>query len=197
MPISLATSTGKHRLADRGADLYETPVPAVRALLRVESVPQKIWEPAAGPGAITKVLRATGRTVVATDLYDWGCENSLAGADFLRQDRAPEGTEMILTNPPFSHAAAFVRHARKLHPRVVMLLRLAFLESAARADILDDGTLAAVYVFSNRLQMMHRHGWTGNKASSAMCFAWFSWDRDHTGPAIIQRIRWEPEPNQT
>jgi hypothetical protein len=197
MPISLVAGTKKHPLAERGADLYQTPVPAVHALLRVERIPDKIWEPAAGPGAIVKALRATGRTVVATDLHDWGCPASLAGADFLRQDRAPDGVEAIVTNPPYSLAGQFVRHAKALCPEVIMLMRLGFLESTGRSDILDDGTLAAVYVFANRLQMMHRHGWEGNKASSAMCFAWMVWRRDHKGPATIQRIRWEAEPNQT
>ena len=52
-------------------------------------------------------------------------------------------------------------------PRVVMLLRLAFLESKRRSGILDGGQLARVHVFRNRLPMMHRAGWAGPKASSA------------------------------
>jgi hypothetical protein len=37
--------------------------------------------------------------------------------------------------------------------------------------------------------MMHRDGWDGPKAQSAMAFAWFVWDRDHRGGAPkIQRI---------
>ena len=30
--------------------------------------------------------------------------------------------------------------------------------------------------------MMHRAGWSGPVARSAMAFAWFVWDRDHHGP---------------
>lgn len=190
MTISLATGTKRHSLSERGADLYETPPPAVHALLKVEPVPFTLWEPACGPGSIVQTLRDTGRAVYATDLNDWGCPDSQAGVDFLMEHKAPPGIGAILTNPPFKNAAAFVRRARQLSPLTMMLVRLAFLESDGRADILEAGDLARVYVFSNRLPMMHRHLWQGPKASSAMCFAWFIWDRSHSGPTVMQRIRW-------
>jgi hypothetical protein len=77
-----------------------------------------------------------------------------------------------------------------------MLLRLAFLESERRSPILDGGQLARVYPFRNRLPMMHRAGWNGPRASSAIAFAWFCWDRDHRGPTELHRIssnRYDPE----
>lgn len=40
-----------------------------------------------------------------------------------------------------------------------MLLRMQFIESKRRSAILDDGSLARIYPFSNRLPMMHRAGW--------------------------------------
>ena len=87
-------------------------------------------------------------------------------------------------------ADAFVRHALKLVPRVCMLLRLAFLESQGRSDILDGGQLARVYPFRNRLPMMHRDGWDGPIATSALAFAWYVWDREHRGPTVLSRISW-------
>lgn len=44
--------------------------------------------------------------------------------------------------------------------------------------------------FRNRLPMMHRDGWAGPRASSAMPFVWFCWDRSHRGPATLHRISW-------
>jgi hypothetical protein len=85
-------------------------------------------------------------------------------------------------------ANEFVRHALTLCPHVVMLLRLNFLESTGRSDILDKGQLATVLPFRNRLPMMHRDGWTGPKATSATPFAWFVWNRHHAGPPTIHRI---------
>src|SRR5262249_42787503 len=96
-------------------------------------------------------------------------------------------------NPPFMFANEFVHHALTLVPRVVMLLRLAFLEGQGRSDILDGGQLARVYVFRNRLPMMHRNIWKGAEASSAMAFAWFSWNRNHRGPIALRRISWEAD----
>jgi hypothetical protein len=74
-----------------------------------------------------------------------------------------------------------------------MLLRLGFLESARRSPLLDHGLLVRVHVFKERLPMMHRHNWEGPRASSAICFAWFVFDRNHRGPATIDRISWREE----
>jgi len=46
-----ACQTGRHSHTERGLDLYETPEPAVVALLRVETLPLRIWEPARRGGA--------------------------------------------------------------------------------------------------------------------------------------------------
>jgi hypothetical protein len=158
---------------------------AVRALLEVEPLAGPIWEPACGPGAIVRVLRAAGHHVVASDLADHGCPQSLAGVDFLKQEHAPESVQTILTNPPDKLADKFVRHALELAPRVAMLLRLTFLE---RADILDRGRLARVYPFRNQLPLMHQDG---PQATSATALAWFVWNETHKGPTCLSRIPWQ------
>jgi len=186
----IVTGVGMHPYAERGLDLYETPAPATRALLEVESFRDgAIWECANGRGAISTVLRAAGYRVVATDIVDYGVPDARAGVDFLAQATAPDDVTTILTNPPFMYADEFVRHALALVPRVVLLLRLAFVASVGRADILDGGTLARIHVFANRLSF-HRDGWDGPRASSAIEFAWFVWHRDHHGPIELRRISW-------
>ena len=120
-----AVNSACHTLAERGADLYETPPEATRALLRVERIPHGVWEPAAGRGAIVRVLRDVGHAVIASDIIEYDFPLHFT-QDFLTTTKAPEGTEIILTNPPFQHAAGFVAHALKLCPRVAMLCRLAF-----------------------------------------------------------------------
>jgi hypothetical protein len=147
----------RHPVSARGADLYETPVVATQALLRVENLPHHIWEPR---------------------------------RDFLLEP-LPPSCEAIVTNPPFRLAEEFIAHALELCPRVVMLLRLAFLESERRCHILENRGLARVHVFRKRLPMMHRDGWKGRKANSGMAFAWFVWDRGHIGPASVNRISWD------
>jgi hypothetical protein len=179
----------RHTYDERGLDLYETPAVAVEALLRVEQIPHRIWEPAAGRGAIVRVLRDHGHAVIASDIHNYG--NLHFVSDFLAQERLPAGCEAIVTNPPFRLAEEFVAHALELAPLVIMLLRLAFLESERRCRILEGRGLARVHVFRKRLPMMHRDQWVGRKANSGMAFAFFVWDRNHKGPTTIDRISWE------
>ncbi|WP_020094995.1 class I SAM-dependent methyltransferase [Methylobacterium sp. 285MFTsu5.1] len=180
-----------HALSERGNDLYETPAVAVRALMAIEWMPQRIWEPACGPGAIVRELYAGGHDVLATDLVDYGWKGQVSGLDFLTIEEAPEGIDCIITNPPYKDARAFVEKAVRLCPRVMMLLRFSFYESISRGSILDTGTLARVYCFRKRLPMMHRDGWVGPKASSNMAHAWFVWDVSHRGPTQLSRMSWE------
>lgn len=192
MSLDHACQTGRATLAERGDDLYETPDVAVHALMQAERLPPLIWECACGPGRIVKVLRAAGHMVYATDLVDYGCPDSESGADFL-MERAPSfAVGAIVTNPPFKLADRFVAHALGLGiPKVVMLLRLAFLESDRRRPILDNGLLARVHVFRKRLPMMHRAGWEGRTANSGMAFAWFVWELGWRGPTELRRLSWE------
>ena len=126
-----ACQTGRHSQAERGLDLYETPESAVEALLHAETLPLTVWEPACGRGAIVRMLRARGHTVVTSDIADYGFPLDFV-ADFLTTVLPPKGCGAIVTNPPYQIATEFTRHALDLAPQVYLLLRLAFLESVCR-----------------------------------------------------------------
>lgn len=191
MMLAGANGDKAHALKERKNDLYETPREAVWALLGAENIPQVVWEPACGPGAIARVLRASERQVYATDLVDYDSpDQDMAGWDFLMERQVPIGVQAICTNPPFKNASAFARKAIELCPKVYMLMRLAFLEGVTRSDLIDGGKLARVLVFRNRLPLMHRDGWTGNKSTNTMAFAWFVWDDSHNGRTELHRISW-------
>jgi hypothetical protein len=199
LSLDHACGNGRATLAERGMDLYETP--AAESFLRdcglryLPLPPFKIWEPACGRGAIVRVLRAGGYDTVATDLVDYASpDQDAAGRDFLVEREAPEHVRAIVTNPPFKLAGDFVEHGLRLVPVVAMLLRLAFLESDRRSGILDSGKLRSVLVYRKRLPMMHRDGWEGRKANRGMAFAWFVWDRAHSGTAEMRRISWDRVP---
>jgi hypothetical protein len=187
MMLDKSAQAGQHRRAERGLDLYETSAVAIEALLNAERLPNTIWEPAAGRGAIVHVLRDHGHAVIASDIHDYGFPLDFV-VDFLASTEAPTRCRTIVSNPPYQIAGKFTRQALKLVPQVYLLLRLAFLESVGRTDIIEGAGLRAVHVFRKRLPMMHRDGWNGPRASSAIPFAWFCWARDHRGPAIIDRI---------
>ena len=184
----------RHALSERKDDLYETPPVAIEALLRHERLPHRLWDPCCGPGNIVKVLRAAGHEVIASDLVDYGDPTHFYRRDFLMEHKAPDGCEGVVMNPPFKLAEEFIAHALDLSPLVIALLRLAFMESERRTRILEGRGLARIHQFRKRLPMMHRHGWEGRKANSGMAFAWFVWERSHTGPTTIDRCSWESAP---
>src|SRR5262245_46338850 len=107
-------SRQRHSLADRRDDCYETPPEAVWALLDAERIPSTVWEPCCGPGSIVRELRASGRTIFATDLVDYGCADSESRVDFLLERRAPAGIAAIVSNFPFKLAGQMVEHALTL-----------------------------------------------------------------------------------
>jgi hypothetical protein len=183
----ITTGVAMDPYAEREPDLYETPETATRALLAVESFSGPIWEPAYGRGAIVRVLRQAGHQVIATDLVDRGFPDSIGGVDFLTERCAPKGVQTVITNPPYMHADDFVRHALALVPRVVMLLRLLFVEGVGRTDILEGGRLARIHVFRERIQT-HRDGWEGPRNSNPMALAWYVWEQAHKGPPEVHRI---------
>lgn len=192
--LSHSAQSGQHAHADRGADLYSTPACAIEALLRVEKLDHWIWECAAGRGAIAHVLRTAGHAVIASDIIEYDDFKFHLTGDFLWMTKAPVRCETIVTNPPFRIINEFVAHALDLCPRVIVLARLALLESTRRSEILERRGLCRVHVFRNRLPFLRRDNWTGPRASSAIPFAWFCWDRAHRGPAIVNRISWKAAP---
>ena len=198
----MLTGTGtRDRASQKSLNYHQTPIPATQALMKHEHLPDIIWEPMAGGGAIVNPLRAAGHTVVASDIVDRGCPDCASGVDFLKVATVPPGVQAIVTNPPFNCAEEIIYHAvYELNvPKVYALLRLAFLEGGnlksykghCRRCILDGGHLAKVLLFRKRLPMMHREHYSGKKNSnSGMPFAWFVIDKTWNSDIIIKRIDW-------
>lgn len=179
---------------ERGDDLYETPIEAMRTLLALESFGLNVLEPSVGRGAILRPLEDAGYEVTISDLVDRGIttrHGECQGVgDFLtsQPQLANEffGCRDIVTNPPYGVANAYAAHALRQHrPRkMALLLNLNFMcgfEDRDRCFVMDECPPSRVYVFTRRLPMMHRDGWDGNKASSQMNTAWFIWERNEDG----------------
>lgn len=182
-------------LEERGDDLYETPPEATRAFVKAFGawLPDVVWEPACGPGAIVRELRAAGHVVIASDLVDYrdrGLTDQLVNVDFEMERAMPGRAQAIVTNPPFKRADQFVIRALELAPKVAMLLRLGFVANGVkvRGPALDGGSLKAVCPFRGRLPMMHRDGWEGSRSTSQTDFAWFVWERGYDGPPMVKRL---------
>jgi len=153
-------------------DFYPTPSYATEALMNREFFSQKIWEPACGDGAISKVLEDRGHMTVSTDLIDYGFGQP--NVDFLMEQKllAPD----IITNPPFSLAHEFAEKAIDLGVnKLALLVRLQFLEGIKRGEFFSVHPPATVWVFSKRLSFNVDGKF---KSGGVMAFAWFVWKRN-------------------
>jgi hypothetical protein len=172
--------TAKRNADMGGADFYPTPRWATYALVDNERFDGEIWEPACGDGAMAEVLEDLGNRVVSSDLYDRGYGE--IGHDFLVTDRrAPN----IITNPPFNSAEGFVASGlRAANRKFALLLRLAFLEGANRANtIFHRAPPSRVWVFSERITFYMKGAQVAGSGTTA--YAWFVWDKAHAGPTEL------------
>lgn len=149
-------------------DAYYTPPWCVRALLAHWEPGRVVWEPAAGDGSIVKVLVDGQRSVVCTDIQ-------VDGLDFLQITRpfAP----VIVTNPPYTLAEKFLRHALAILPpngRVAMLFRNEFDSAATRRDIFE------LPAFIMKVVLLTRPRWiAGTDGSPRHNFSWFVFDKSN------------------
>jgi hypothetical protein len=156
-----------------GPDFFPTPKWATFALIDNEKFSGDIWESACGDGAMSEVLEQTGSNVRSTDLFERGYGE--AGHDFLR---ATDRASNIVTNPPYNCAEGFVANGLDLAKhKFALLLRLAFLEGANRANtIFALKPPSRVWVFSERITF-YMKGAT-QAGSGTTTYAWFVWDKD-------------------
>src|SRR5258707_12309154 len=108
----------RHPYRERGVDLYETPEPAITALIKAEPLLQQpcaLWDPCCGKhGNIVRVLRSAGHRVLATDLVDYGLPFTAPAyfrIDFLMEHKLPAGIDKIVMNAPFMLLEQFIGHA--------------------------------------------------------------------------------------
>jgi hypothetical protein len=87
----------------------------------------------------------------------------------------------IVTNPPYNCAEGFVASGVKLsREKFALLLRLAFLECATRANTIFSKTSPErVWVFSERITF-YPSG-VEPKGSGTTAYAWFVWDKRASG----------------
>lgn len=161
------------RFADlNGPDFFPTPRWATFALIDNEKFTGDIWECACGDGTMSRVLEESGRPVFSSDLFERGYGEG--GKDFLLADRKASN---IVTNPPYNCAEGFVAKGVSLAQRkFALLLRLAFLEGANRANTIFAKTPPSrVWVFSERITFYPAG--VEIKGSGTTAYAWFVWDK--------------------
>lgn len=165
-------------------DYYATEPKAIELLLGLEKFDKNIWECACGEGHISEVLKEHGYKVHSTDLIDRGY--GLGGIDFLKCSEVFNGD--IITNPPYKYAKEFVYKALELIQtgnKVVMFLKLQFLEGKARKELFKVYPPKKIYVSSSRL-ICAKNGEFDKISSSATAYAWFVWEKGYEGQTIVK-----------
>lgn len=183
-----ATALAGGNLGNREVnDFYPTDPRATHEILAREKLLGSIYEPACGDGAISKIVEENypDSLVYSTDLIDRGYGDKV-GVNFLTED-FERNWGSIITNPPFKYAKEFVEKALKVTDhKVVMLMRINFLESASRYELFKNTPLKKVYVFSKRLEI-YKNGVKG-KNSGITCYCWFVWEHGYEGEPQIDWI---------
>lgn len=145
-----------------------------------------VWEPACAEGHMAEALKEYARSVLASDVHDYGYGAFL---DFLWPGDAPRA-DFIVTNPPFRLAEQFITRALGLADHgVAMLVRTVFLESVGRYERLFTTTPPQIVAqFVERVPMVK--GRVDRHASTATSYCWLVWRTDrHFGET---KLVWIP-----
>lgn len=167
-------------------DFYATDPKALETFLDQSGIElRKVWECACGQGHLSKVLEQRGLLNKSTDLIDRGYGD--VGIDFFNYSDGWDGD--ILTNPPYGEAMKFCKHALDIvteESKVVMLMRIQFLEGQRRKPFLKAYPPKYVYVSSSRLLLAKNADFVKYNTPSANCYAWYVWEKGFKGETVIR-----------
>jgi hypothetical protein len=154
-----------------------------------QTISSHVWECACGDGAISKNLRLKGHNVFSTDIISRKGE-AIWTLDFLKSTLQYSGD--IITNPPYKYAQKFIEKAiQSVRPgdKVIMFLRLQFLEGKKRHKLFRKHPPKYVYVHSSRQQTYKNNDPAYKLKSSAICYAWFVWEKGSDTETLIRWIK--------
>ena len=176
-------------------DFYPTPPEPTRAFLKAEIDRlrdfEKIWEPAAGDGAMIREFERAGLQAYASDFVDRGCGAEIKSFYDYKEPLAPA----IVTNPPFKECntnSGWVRHALETLEVTYMALLLPLNWIGGNKDRLrlwSEHSPSRVHVMRWRIDFTHQ----GNPP---VFYAWYVWDQKAKGPTILHTIDQGDDINQ-
>lgn len=171
-------------------DHFPTPPWATRALCewligrKEAGLGCNVWEPACAEGHMSRALAEYFGSVTSSDVCPYGFGEV---ADFLFQRDPLNPPDWIITNPPFRLGEQFAIHALDIAGYgVALLVRTAFLESAARhASLFSYKPPTYVLQFVERVPMFK--GRLDPKGSTATAYCWLVWHKGRLGET---RFHW-------
>ena len=136
-------------------------------------------------GHLVDRLRKRGYCVWSSDLIDRGHQDDII--DFLTMPRPKHLYKGdIVTNPPYKFCTEFILKALDIiEPghKICMFLKLTTLESADRyKKIYSKYPPIRIHVYSKRIECAANGQFKG---SSAVCYAWFIWEKGFSGKTQI------------
>jgi len=193
----MGTASGRNKEGNERDphDYYPTPPWCIyRALEKIPLNPKGLWfEPASGNGALVHAVdqwcKDKGKTApkwMTNDIRhdavaDYYKDFTTISALKFYQDF---DIDVFITNPPFALADRFLEHALKLHnaqgqpPIIVMLLRMQWMATHGRADMMQRHT-PTLAILPDRPNFTV----TGN---SDMCeYAWHVWEHPDIDSKVI------------
>ena len=182
--LGASSHTDKER---ENNDYYATDPLAAELLLELELLNDNIYEPSCGEGHLSKVFEKAGHNVYSTDLIDRGYGEG--GIDFLKRTNKFSGD--IITNPPYKYAKEFVEKALELvydGDKVIMFLKLQFLEGKARKVFFKNNPPKTIWVSSSRITCAKNADFKTMKegGGSAVCYCWYVWVKGYKGETTIK-----------
>jgi hypothetical protein len=207
-PSGIGLPSGYER---HDGDFYVEPRWLVEALLDVEPIVGSAIDPFAGGGSIVGVCLSRGIKATGSDKFNRGFGQI---RDAFSLD---EPTDNVLSNPPFNQFEDAVEHLMPLVRRkLILLARLNALEGQERRELYRKYPLARIWVSSKRASIgpgnlghpRDEHGALipPPATGGSTAYAWFVFDREHTGrtsldwlpldidPSRALRRRAEPQP---
>lgn len=155
-------------------DLYPTPKCLVRKLVETGELHDltSILEPACGNNAIVDILKEYGFNVTGRDIT--------TGNDFLKDDYSNSEFDAIVTNPPFCLYDDFVKKAKTINcKKIIMIGRLNLLGAHKRNINGFWNELSDIYVFDRQIAY-DQPAREDEKASTGMLVSgWFIWTKGY------------------
>lgn len=152
----------------RPNDFYETPEYYVQQLLAAVKIGDKVFEPCAGGGAISRFFPSCRTNDIDhTKKADFHFD----AADYNQWPQAcPPGLfDWVVTNPPFKDAFPILRAAFAFAYNVATLLRISFFEPTLERELwlVENPPTGLIY--------LPRYSFTGNGKSDSATVVWGVW----------------------
>ena len=147
-------------------------------------MPAVVWDPCCGEGDISAELERSGREVHSTDLIDRGF--GYGGVNFFGVRTPP--AKALVTNPPFEHAEAMLRHAAAIGIEYVAFLHKAdWLNAQERGKMIE-----RVWCPARSYLLLWRPDFKNQNAPTMNC-SWYVFERGSMGArSWASSVLWRP-----